>query len=523
MHHVRNIETSDQRVTADAITMTTEMGAFYNAAVLLPAVVVTLSVVISLQFGWVVLGSEYGYFLFGIIVTRLILKVLIPKVYFAEQAEGAFRGVVAQACVYAESIAFSNPNVEWVGEKTRIDRFFDNAIAAQWKVIYKRICLMAAIAFCTSGGEYLVCGLVLVILLYSKKFRNQTSEQLAVDYTNGIFFCTYLMSKMSAFIASFESLSRIEGSACRIGELLHGTEFETAACELPHWYQLEYWLDDGRKTKESENDKREAVTAWETHRMSSIITRNHFVEIDNLRLECKPPHRKSRTLLKGFSFKFERGINVLITGPSGCGKTSLLRAMAGICKPSSGTVDWNVPIMSEIVIFAPQDPVCFAGTMKDNITYPRVGNDLFGDASEDSKYRMISWNEAAHNALSAVGLYFLLDPLLGLETEADWPNILSKGEVQRLGMARLFMFRPGLAVIDEATSGLQEHLEAMLYSRLIAMGTTIITVGHRESLVVFHDVKLIMGLDDHGSYEIKDLDSTWSKCDKSTDRGKSII
>eukprot|EP01084_Bolivina_argentea_P108937 194705_1 len=389
MHNVRNISTSDQRITADVITMTAAMGEFFQIVAVMPISITLFSIYIYTLFGWTVLVSEYVYFFFGIVVTKLVLKLLTPKVYFAEQAEGAFRGAVAEACVYAEPIAFSNPNAE-----------------------------------------------------------------------------------------------------------------------------SEYWLNDGRKTKESESNKKEAVMAWETRKVSSMIMSNVFVTVCNLSLKCHPPRREIRILLKDLSFNFKRGTNVVISGPSGCGKTSLLRAIAGICKPMHGTVNWNVPIISEVVVFAPQNPVCFAGTMKDNITYPLFGDNLFGsdDSSpEQIKHHMKSWNEAAHNALSIVGLYVLLDPLLGLETEADWPNILSTGEVQRLGMARLFMFRPPLAIIDEATSGLQEHLEAIIYSKLIAMGTTIVTVGNRESLFVYHDVNIVMGIDDCGSYEVKELNDTWSK------------
>ncbi len=514
MHNVRNISTSDQRITADVITMTAAMGEFFQIVAVMPISIMLFSIYIYTLFGWTVLVSEYVYFFFGIVVTKLVLKLLTPKVYFAEQAEGAFRSAVAEACVYAEPIAFSNPNAESIGEKTRIDSFFDLAIEAQWRVIYKRVLLMAIISMSNSGAELLLNGLVLWVLFSSKKFCNEPSEELVVYFTSGLFLCTNLMRQMSALIGSFEILSRIEGSACRIAELLHGTAFETAMLTLPHWNQQEYWLNDGRKTKESESNKKEAVMAWETRKVSSMITSNVFVTVCNLSLKCHPPRREIRILLKDLSFNFKRGTNVVISGPSGCGKTSLLRAIAGICKPMHGTVNWNVPIISEVVVFAPQNPVCFAGTMKDNITYPLFGDNLFGsdDSSpEQIKHHMKSWNEAAHNALSIVGLYVLLDPLLGLETEADWPNILSTGEVQRLGMARLFMFRPPLAIIDEATSGLQEHLEAIIYSKLIAMGTTIVTVGNRESLFVYHDVNIVMGIDDCGSYEVKELNDTWSK------------
>ena len=75
----------------------------------------------------------------------------------------------------------------------------------------------------------------------------------------------------------------------------------------------------------------------------------------------------------------------------------------------------------------------------------------------------------------------------GFEVVLDWADVLSLGEQQRLAFARLLINRPGYAVLDEATSALDVTDEANLYHRLQQLGINYISVGHRTSIVEFHD------------------------------------
>ncbi|KAF8071082.1 ABCC2 [Scenedesmus sp. PABB004] len=80
-----------------------------------------------------------------------------------------------------------------------------------------------------------------------------------------------------------------------------------------------------------------------------------------------------------------------------------------------------------------------------------------------------------------------------LDHVADWSGMLSLGEQQRLAFARLLLAAPRLALLDEATSALDTANEALLYGALLASGTTVISVGHRPSLVAFHEQVLQLG------------------------------
>ena len=90
----------------------------------------------------------------------------------------------------------------------------------------------------------------------------------------------------------------------------------------------------------------------------------------------------------------------------------------------------------------------------------------------------------------------------GFDAVQDWSRVLSGGEQQRLAAARCLVARPApaLVVLDEATSALPVRDEANLYALLRDRGLSYISVGHRESLVQFHD--LVLELQGEGRWQL---------------------
>ncbi len=186
-------------------------------------------------------------------------------------------------------------------------------------------------------------------------------------------------------------------------------------------------------------------------------------------LTVQTPDR-SRTLIRKLRFDPQKAVNLAVVGPSGAGKSSLLRAIAGLWTRGAGTVH-RPPL--EQIFFLPQKPYMLLGSLRHQLLYPRVGR----EAAESQ----------LQEALAAVGLGDLPERVGGLEAELDWADLLSLGEQQRLAFARLFLNRPRFAVLDEATSALDLENEAHLYRQLARRGIHYISVGHRPSILAFHD------------------------------------
>jgi putative ATP-binding cassette transporter len=88
-----------------------------------------------------------------------------------------------------------------------------------------------------------------------------------------------------------------------------------------------------------------------------------------------------------------------------------------------------------------------------------------------------------------------------LDRVLDWTNVLSVGEQQRVGFARLFLRKPRFVFLDEATSALDEDNQDALYRLLQKSGIGFISVGHRRTLMKYHD--RILQLELAGTWELK--------------------
>jgi putative ATP-binding cassette transporter len=167
------------------------------------------------------------------------------------------------------------------------------------------------------------------------------------------------------------------------------------------------------------------------------------------------------------------GEKVLVVGESGTGKSMLVRAIAGLWPWGNG----EIQVEDDGLFLMPQQPYVPLGTLRRAATYP-----LPPDALSDRVVR---------ETIEQVGLGHFLDRL---DDAAEWGNVLSGGEKQRLTFARALLQEPSLIVMDEATAALdplsQDALMQLLLERLPR--ATIVSVAHRVELEAYHTRKLVL-------------------------------
>lgn len=200
-----------------------------------------------------------------------------------------------------------------------------------------------------------------------------------------------------------------------------------------------------------------------------------------LRVSCVSKRYGDQYALRDVSLEIPRGAFVCFVGPSGCGKTTLLRILAGLLKPDSGTVTWRGRDFTSLEPEARGVGMVFqSAALFPHLTVGR--NVAYG-----LRARGISKSECVTRVdglLERVQLRGMSDRAVGS---------LSGGQRQRVAIARALAPEPDLFLLDEPFSALDVPLREALQVELAAL--------HRRlgitSILVTHDREEALSLADH--------------------------
>jgi putative ATP-binding cassette transporter len=436
-----SVDNPDQRISEDVRNFTTSSLSFMLIAL---NSLVTLVAFIGVL--WLISGTLVimlvTYALAGTAVSIAIARKLVRLHYHQYEKEADFRYGLVRVRDNAESIAF------YRGEKREhLDLF--NRLAAAVGNMRLIIILNRRLGFFTTSYNYLA--LVLPVLVVAPMFMRGQVEFGVVTQAAGAF--AQVLAAFSLIITQFGGLSTYLASVQRLGSL---------------WDQLD------------EHDNEEERIALETENETSEDSL--MVKLDKLTI-CTPG--KQRILVRELSLELRARQSLMIMGPSGTGKSSVLRTIAGLWPGGGGSLER--PAFAHLM-FLPQRPYMVEGSLRDQLLYPYPDRGV-----PDEEIRRV----VAEVNLSEV--FNRVDD--DLERVLDWSNVLSLGEQQRIAFARLFLRKPKFAFLDEATSALDEQNQQELYQLIKGSGIGFISVGHRTTLINFHD--RLLELDRSGSWEIR--------------------
>ena len=188
--------------------------------------------------------------------------------------------------------------------------------------------------------------------------------------------------------------------------------------------------------------------------------------------------------LADISLCVERGTVLALIGASGCGKSTLLRVVAGLVRPTAGTLHADGANVDPRVLrigFLPQNYGLLAWkTVRENIL---LGAEIKGEWDEKRK--------AIFDELVAdLGLKDLL---------TRYPHELSGGQQQRVGLARVFLLAPDLLLMDEPFSALdaitRESMQEVFLSlrKKYAVTTMLVTHYVEEALALAGRIAVMAG------------------------------
>lgn len=183
-----------------------------------------------------------------------------------------------------------------------------------------------------------------------------------------------------------------------------------------------------------------------------------------------------------------------IVGPNGAGKSTLIKLIARFYDPQSGRIEidgddlrhYALQGWRDRVTILFQQPVHFSASARENIAFGDLGGEL-----GDSDILAAARDSGAESIIAR--LPEGLDTMLGRWFQDDGAE-LSVGEWQRLALARAFLRRSGILVLDEPTSAMDPWAESEWLERFrkLAVGRTVLIITHRFTTAMFADVIHVM-------------------------------
>lgn len=189
------------------------------------------------------------------------------------------------------------------------------------------------------------------------------------------------------------------------------------------------------------------------------------------------------TALKNINLDIRQGEFISLLGPSGCGKTTLLRTIADLQQPTSGSISVRGQSPREIrmqkkygIVF--QNPVLYDWrTVRRNVCMPM---EMMGIPKKERTARVTKM-------LELVGL---------MEFGKKYPHQLSGGMQQRVGIARALAVKPEILLMDEPFSALDEFTKEKLHEDLLRIwkktNKTILFVTHNIQEAVFLSDRVVV-------------------------------
>jgi putative ATP-binding cassette transporter len=382
-----------------------------------------------------------AYAIIGTWLTHLIGRPLIRLDFRQERVEADFRFSLARLREYGEQVALLGGEG---AEKARLGRSFGSIVSNYLQILNRR---MKLTTFTAAYGQTSV---VFPYILAAPSYFLGKITLGQFQQTAGAF--ARVEGALSFFINAYTTLAAYKATTDRL------TTFNAAM---------------SRAEALGLQAKRIAIS--EESGTADLV-------IQELKLSLPD----GRSIVQVDDLVFREGESVLVTGPSGSGKSTLFRALAGVWPFGEGRI--RTP-QGKTMLLLPQKPYIPMGTLRAAVSYPGLET-TFDDG-------------AIREALTAVRLGPLVDQL---DADEAWSQRLSGGEQQRLAVARALLAQPDWLFLDEATASLDEPLEAEIYGLLAERlpSTTVVSIGHRSTLVAMHDRHVAMSARDDGMFEPRD-------------------
>ncbi|XP_024021422.1 ABC transporter D family member 1 isoform X1 [Morus notabilis] len=478
----KNID-ADQRITHDLEKLTTDLSGLVTGMVKPTVDILWFTLRMKLLTGQRGVAILYAYMLLGLGFLRAVTPEFGDLASQEQQLEGTFRFMHERLRTHAESVAFFGGGAR---EKAMVETKFRELLDHSLIHLKKKWLFGILDEFTTKQLPHNVTwGLSLLYAMEHKGDRALVSTQGELAHA-----LRFLASVVSQSFLAFGDILELH------------RKFVELSGGINRIFELEELLDAAESDDTQSLSKRKHISS------EDAIT---FSEVDII-----TPAQK--LLARKLTCDIVPGESLLVTGPNGSGKSSVFRVLRGLWPIMSGRLTHPSQHVSEEVgsgcgvFYVPQRPYTCLGTLRDQIIYPLSQKEAELRALKFYKKDGANSDENSSDAknildmhlksiLENVRLNYLLErEESGWDANLNWEDILSLGEQQRLGMARLFFHKPKFGILDECTNATSVDVEEHLYRLAKDMGITVVTSSQRPALIPFHSIELRL-IDGEGNWE----------------------
>lgn len=184
-------------------------------------------------------------------------------------------------------------------------------------------------------------------------------------------------------------------------------------------------------------------------------------------------YKLNNPVIKNINLTIKPGEIIGLVGPSGEGKTTLIRLLLSLIYPTAGEISISGEPLNrkhrELISYVPQGNTLFSGTIKENLLYGK------GNAS---------WSDIEDATLKACADDFIKDLQDGYNTILGEKGVgISEGQAQRIAIARAFLRKRPILILDEVTSSLDVETELKILNSIkeLTHHPICIIITHRPS------------------------------------------